>query len=547
MEEERPRIMEGLRGAVADRLRVRWCRKITLLEDGNTWIKEVEELRKENAELRAVNSRQEIEISELRKALQSVVARQVELEKKLEQKERKSREAETSKKLARPPPPTTARQNSHLKRKKPSTGHTDLKISPPKKRRVKIERESSESEQEERTSKSSLQRAEEPKRKRKKVEPPTEEIQSDLMQKMKDVVNKICDREESDWSEEMDFSVHSLSAASPSPQGSSYDESPYRHYDYADGTRRPSRSAERGTSFSDAIKIGEDDRGNREKDVVFKSKLPVCKHYAAGRYCKFGDDCRFSHDGSSGEKLRGKPIRHRYSSPDRPRSGRSSYRSSRTEKAPHSREPSNGYNRPSNSGARIWFAGLPMHTTSKSLLGALRKKLDVARIRLGNRVEIVNGRSIVCFQDEDVARKLLNSLPFQVFNVNVEVHEERVSRNQDSAGDGTHIFLSGLPLKTTSKNLMGALRKHLNVHRLPIRNRVHPVNGFSEIWFEDAEMANSLLNSLPFKVFDRVVDVSRSPWRERGNSRKNEYWGQDLRDLPDIRDLQVNRHIRRYQ
>jgi len=536
MEEERPRIMEGLRGAVADRLRVRWCRKITLLEDGNTWIKEVEELRRENAELRAVNSRQEIEISELRKALQSVVARQVELEKKLEQKERKSRRVETSKKLARPPPPTTVRQNSHLKRKKPSTDHADLKISAPKKRRVKIELvegESSEWEQEERTSKSSLLRVEEPKRKRKKVEAPSEEIQSDLMQKMKDVVNKICDREESDWSEEMDFSVPSLSAASPSPEGSSYDESPYR-------------SEERGTSFSDAIKIGEDDRDTESREkVVYKSKPPVCKHYAAGRYCKFGDDCRFSHEGSSGEKLRGKPIRHRYLSPDRPRSGRSSYRSNRTEKGPHSREPSNGY-RSSNSGARIWFAGLPMHTTSKSLLGALRKKLDVARIRLGNRVEITNGRSIVCFQDEDVARKLLNSLPFKVFNVNVEVHEERVSHNQDSAGDGTHVFLSGLPLKTTSKNLMGALRKHLNMHRLPIRNRVNPINGFSEIWFEDAETANNLLNSLPFKVFDRVVDVSRSPWRERGNSRKNEYWGQDLRDLPDIRDLQVNRHNRRY-
>jgi len=516
-EEGQPRIMEGLRGAVADRLR------------------EVEELRNENAELRAVNSRQEIEISELRKALQSVVARQVELEKKLEQKEQKSRKSEPNKKLiSKPPPPTTARRYSHLKRKRPSAGHADLNISAPKKRRVKIEHvegESSESEQEERTLKSSLQRDEEPERRRKKVVSPTES-QSDLMQKMKAVVNKICDQEESDWSEEMDFSVHSLSAASPSPERYSYYQS-------------PCRSEERGTSPSDAPKIGEDVRGSREKVVGFKSWPPVCKHFAAGRYCKFGDDCRFSHDVTTGEKSRGKPIRQRYLSPDRPRSGRRSHRSIRTEKAPHSREPNNGY-RPSSPGARIWFAGLPIQTTSKSLLGALRKKLDVDRIRVGNHVEIVNGRSIVCFQDEDVARKLLNSLPFKVYDVIIEVHEERGSHNQDSARDGIHIFLSGLPLKTTCKNLMGALRQHLNVRRLPIRNRVNPINGFSEIWFDDAEMANNLLNSLPFKVFDRVVDVSRTPWRERGNNRKNQFWGQDLRDLPDIRDLPVNRHTRRY-
>lgn len=524
MEEDHAPIA-GLSLAVADRL------------------KELDQLRDENAEFRAINSRQKIEISELRKALQSVVARQVELERKLEKQEQKKLEKQHPKIRIKSEPtkkpisisPIAKQGNSQVKRKKPSPGPTDIKTSSPKKRRLQQEKLKGRNETQLRHKESSSPkigrqgstRCNMDEQENDQVVERREEVKQQIAEASKDTgVCKFCGLQDCDCSEEMDFSV-----APPNPS----------RYKSESSSSSSSRESEKKTSLN-VTRYPASDEGESEEVAVFKPKPYRCKNYASFGYCKFGNDCKFSHGDVKGDKPRGKPVRSSYLNSEQPRPSRLSNRNQRAEKIT-SHEPQKGFI-PHKPIVRIWFSGLPIRTTNKTLLGALRSHLGVNRIGLSNRVEIVNGRCVVFFDEGDMARKLMNSLPFKVFNTAVDVQEERAP-NQEF-GAGFHIYLTGLPLKTSSKNLMGALRSHLNVKRLPIRNRVQQVNGCSEIWFNDPEMANNLLNSQPFKVFDRVIDVSRNPWHERVNNHQNDFWGQDLRNLPDIRDLQVNRHNRRY-
>jgi len=70
------------------------------------------------------------------------------------------------------------------------------------------------------------------------------------------------------------------------------------------------------------------------------------------------------------------------------------------------------------------------------------------------------------------------------------------------------VFLSNIHPKATDKILLGALRHHLGGERLEFRNHVQICNGCAVICFKEAELATQLLNSLPFKVYHEVVEVS---------------------------------------
>lgn len=459
--------------------------------------KELVLLREENDKLRTMNKQQAVEISDLKKALQKVIAKWMEVEN--ESDEAKSREKtkpikkEPSKPEIKEPtfkPPTDKQGNLHLKRKKSFSGLTDLPTSiNTKKRRLQHDKEKSNND----------------KQSDKKINVEKllgSEVGKDNLPKViatKKNICKVCEQEDCDCSDELDFTVMMSSAKS----------------------------------------IGDRVTRNRPKETnTNHTKKPEA--FAAG-----------------GGILKREEVRHQVSNSKPFVSSGVRNRNHKTKKMTNTREPNKEFI-PSKQVVHINFSGLPMQTTNKTVLGALKAHLGVQRVKLSNRIEIINGTTIMVFEEEEIARRLLNTLPFKVFNTIVDVQEQKEPEG------GMHLYLSGLPLKTSTKILLGALRNHLNVNRLPIKDRVQVINGCSVVKFEDIEMANYLLNSQPFHVFDRIINITnRHPWLDmehmphemgrgpdfRHMENNHHEFGRfpDLRHLPDIRDVQVNRHEMRYR
>jgi len=445
-----------------------------------------------------MNKQQAVEISDLKTALQKVIAKWMEVENESDEakprEETKPVKKEPTKPAINEPtvkPPTDKQGNLNLKRKKSFSGLTDLQTSiNTKKRRLEQDKEKSNND------KQSDQKTN-------VVKLLGSGVGEDNLPKVnaaKNKVCKVCDQEVCDCSDELDFTVMMSSSKSIGDRVTS---------------NRPKETNTNHTKNPDAAVAG----GGIRKSKALRHQVSNSKPFV-----------------SSG-------VRNR---------------NHKAKKMTTTREPNKEFI-PSKKVVRIIFSGLPMQTTNKTVLGALKAHLGVQRVKLSNRIEIINGTTLIVFEEEEIARRLLNTLPFQVFNVVVDVHEQKEPEG------AMHLYLSGLPLKTTTKILLGALRNHLNVNRLPIKDRVQVINGCSVVKFEDIEMANHLLNSQPFHVFDRIVNVTnRHPWLDmenmphemgrfpdfrHGMENNHHEIGRfpDLRHLPDIRDVQVNRHEMRYQ
>jgi len=456
--------------------------------------KEIDQLRDENNKLRAINKQQAVEIADLKIALQKVVAKWMQVDNKSDDaepliKSEPDHKKPTSKPAIKEPdfkPPTSKPGNLHLKRKKSFSELILQTSTAPKKRRLEDDKEKNNDKQSD--------------QKMHVVKLLSSGVDQDSLPKgvaTKKKVCKACGEEECECSEEMDFTIK----------------------------MPPSNSIENRVSKSRL------NNHTKKSDAAPGGGMPKSKE---GHQISNSKLFKFS-------------------------SNRVSKRNRKAMKIVSTREPNKEFI-PTKKVVRIILSGLPMQTTNKTILGALKAHLGVKRVKLSNRIEIINGSTVMLFEEEEIARRFLNTLPFKVFNIIVDVHEQKEPEG------GMHLYLSGLPPKTSSKTLLGALRNHLSVNRLPIKDRVQVINGCSVVKFEDIEMANYLLNSLPLIVFGRVVNVTnRHPWLDMGNTpnemgmfppdfrhgmqNNHHEVGRfpDLRHLPDIRDVQVNRHEMRFK
>merc|ERR1719383_965152 len=94
--------------------------------------KELAQLRVENDKLRAMNKQQAVEISDLKKALQKVIAKWMEVENESDEAKPREKTKPVKKEPTKPAiqeptvkPPTDKQGNLHLKRKKSFSGLTD--------------------------------------------------------------------------------------------------------------------------------------------------------------------------------------------------------------------------------------------------------------------------------------------------------------------------------------------------------------------------------------------------------------------------------------
>lgn len=71
------------------------------------------------------------------------------------------------------------------------------------------------------------------------------------------------------------------------------------------------------------------------------------------------------------------------------------------------------------------------------------------------------------------------------------------------------LFLSKIHQKTSDKILLGALRAHLGGDRLELKNHVEINNGCAVVCFKDPNLATQLVNTLPFAVFHRDVEITQ--------------------------------------
>jgi len=221
----------------------------------------------------------------------------------------------------------------------------------------------------------------------------------------------------------------------------------------------------------------------------------------------------------------------------------------------------------------LFLSNISPKSSDKILLGALRAHLGGKRLELKNHVEINGGCAVVCFKDPELATQLINSLPFAVFNQNVEVtqggmpHVAVPSRpapgmqpttgqnwmhprfaNITPSEDQGVVLITGMPSRINSKFLLGALRRHFGGAPVKVSNRVEVKNGSALVCFKDPQMVDKLMNSLPLKVFEHVVKVEPRSTSLGDKYMDNPQWNVPFRGLPGAPDQGFNnrRVVNRY-
>jgi len=127
-----------------------------------------------------------------------------------------------------------------------------------------------------------------------------------------------------------------------------------------------------------------------------------------------------------------------------------------------------------------------------------QQQFPIIQSQMTNRVPLVYPQA-----------QMLNATSIQNNKQFILIPRQGQEHGTDSLFPGPGVvFLSNIHPKTTDKILLGALRHHLGGERLEFKNHVQICNGCAVICFKEAELANQLLNSLPFKVFHEVVEVS---------------------------------------
>jgi len=210
----------------------------------------------------------------------------------------------------------------------------------------------------------------------------------------------------------------------------------------------------------------------------------------------------------------------------------------------------------------VYLSGIHPKATSNSVLGALRSHLGGTHVKLSNRVEVSNRCAVVSFEDPELANKLLNSLPFMVFQKEVAVSADgvtsssgssirqqvrlenwpsnsnfRAPRNSPNLVEQGVVYISNIPLRVTNKGVLGALRKHLGGEHVAVSNRIVVKGGHTTVRFKDPKIADKLMNSLPLQIFEHYVEVTNIRPRQDlvTEYRDDQQWSVGVRGVPDRR------------